>query len=212
MPVQPGNFNKSIFFEWDKERYQKAPVAFDRIVRAELGALVKYLVEWMKQRGPKDTGVALESLEGYVNKFAEGAYELIIESRAPYAKWALQTGRNPGKKPPLDQILGWVNRRGFTAEQRTSVERVGKTIGTSYRLRKSPKTPLKRIDVATREYSVTTTEKVRAAYLIMKKIALHGTNEQLLFTRAISQTNLQQSLAISAIERQLFRAVNEGAF
>lgn len=203
---------KSIFFEWDRDRYLKAPVAFDRIVRKELGALVKYLVGWMQERGVKDTGVALESLEGYVNKFAEGSYEMIIESRAPYAKWALETGRGPGKSPSLNKILGWVNRRNITTDQRRSVETVGRKIGTSYRLRKTPQTPDKRIDAATREFSFTTSEKVRAAFLVMRKIALHGTPEQRLFLRAIAKTNEQQLLAISAIERQLFRAVNEGAF
>jgi hypothetical protein len=203
---------KQIFFEWDEDRYRRAPVALDRIVRQELGALAKYLVEWMKQRGPKDTGVALESLIGYVDKFGEGSYQLILESRVPYAYWGLEYGRKPGAAPPFEKILGWVNRKSFNSTQLDDVHKVGKSIGSSYAVRKSPRNPGRRIQEVTSNYSFTTSEKVRAAFMIMRKIALRGTNEQRIFLRAISQTNTEQKLAILAIERRFFRAVNEGAF
>ncbi len=209
-----GTFNKAIGFEWNPDFYRRAPIEFDRIVRSELMELGKYLVTWMQARGPKDTEVGLSSLKPYVDKFSEGGYLMTIESQAPYAKYGLELGRGPGKNPNFDKLLGWVQRRSFNEEQIKSVRTVGSRIGASYASRKSPKTPAKRIDEATREHSNTNRQTVRQVFRIMRQIALHGTKEPKprIFLRAISETNEVQKLAILAIERRMARAASIGAY
>lgn len=200
-----------IVVEYDPQRFSKAPDKIDKIVRKRLTYLAEYMIEWMKQNGPRDTSLHLESLRYSINSPSDGAYELIIESIAPNAKYALETGRGPGGYPPLDAILGWVKRRGLTTEQTRSVRAVGKRIGSTYQKRRVARSVQRRVAAVTDAafkvlsgFSEDTKEVRMAAFKVRNKIAKRGTaSKPFIFTEVIDATRNNQTGTWLAIEADI---------
>lgn len=197
-----------IVVEYDHGRFNRAPVLIDRVIRRRLSYLGEYMVQWMAQHGPRDTSLHVESLRYDINSFGEGAYELVISSTAPNSAAALQTGRGPGLPPPFSVILGWVQRRGLSAEQTKSVRTVGKNIGQSYRKRKNARSVSKRISSATTQFGEADSATKKSAYRVMSKIARYGTTSKpFLFTEVVDATRANFVGTLVAIEADIAAGV-----
>lgn len=193
-----------IIVEYDPDRFNRAPVVIDRIIRRRLSYLGEYMVQWMAQHGPHDTSLHVESLRYDIDSFGEGAYELVISSTAPNAKYALETGRGAGGVPPLNAILGWVQRRGFSDESIRSVRAVGKKVGTTYRKRKNARSVARRISAITSQFSENTVLETRAAFKVMTSISRRGTRSKpFLFTEVLDATRSNQTGTFVAIEADI---------
>ncbi len=122
-----------IDFTVDGPMFSVSPTLIRDVVRTELAKLGKTLEQWVKDHGPVDTSVSVESVRSDVFEYGEGDFELVISAQAPQAYWSLEAGRGPGGHPPLDKILGWVSRRQFTSRQQRAVRAVGRIQGKSLR-------------------------------------------------------------------------------
>lgn len=189
-----------VFF--DRERFSRAPEILSHIIEAHLDKLGRDITTWIFENAPKDTGINAESVSHLIEPIGNDGFQLVIFSNVPGARFALETGRGSGRKPPFQQILGWVQRKGFTEQQREKVRKVGRTVGTSYRLRRTNanantfgvllNSSLEGIGGAASK------GELRVAYRIQAKIGRVGTKAPHIFTRAISET---RELQIEAMRR-----------
>lgn len=192
-----------IFF--DRERFARAPDILTHIIESHLDKLGRDIATWIFEHAPKDTGINAESVGHIIEPVGNGGFQLVIFSNVPGARYALETGRRPGRKPPLNKILGWVKRKGFTEQQRGQTRAVGRRVGASYRSRRT------NADAVTFDVLLNsslegigagmTKGELRAAYRIQKKIGRRGTKAPHIFTRAITETRELQVETIQRINR-----------
>lgn len=194
----------AILFEFDRERFERAPEILSDIIEARLDKLGRDIVTWIFEHAPKDTTVNAEAVSHLVEPIGRGAFQLIIFSDVPGARFALETGRRPGRRPPFNKILGWTRRRGSSPTERGRAETVGRRVGSSYRARRVPDASL--LAALSGGGSATKAQR-REAYRISTKIARAGTKAPRVFTRALQETRDLQLQAIRQIEQDATRFI-----
>lgn len=86
------------------------------------------------QQGHNNTGTLIESVRMTVTESLEG---VVIEcSTLDYGTY-LDTGRRPGKMPPVDALKKWVEQRGIASEQR-EIQSIAFAIGKAIEREGSP--------------------------------------------------------------------------
>lgn len=192
----------------DYPQFANVAPEIDKVILRHLNEYGAYLVQWIRSNSPKDTSAASESVTYEVENVSNRAFVLTVGSGVPYAGWALEWGRGPGKRPPLEKILGWVNRREIASRQpggllpadtKGRIRTVGRRVGRSYAARVySPGTVVGRkrglskidsqIDRVTKEFSFTTRQKVNEAFLVARLIGRQGVRAPRLISRAFEDT------------------------
>ncbi len=161
------------------------------LITGELDKIGSLLAGWIVEHAPKDTETLASSVTHEVKKQGR-EYSVEVFSTVPYARAALQDGRNPGlKAPPQEILLGWLARRKFTTGQIETVRAfAGRRAGAVFRRRESPgrlEGKFGSILAVTKEYSQTSTQSVRDAFALGRAISNRGIKPPRLFTRAINE-------------------------
>lgn len=194
----------AVVINFERDRFEKAPEILADITHKYLDKLGRDIEQWIFQHAPKDTSVHAEGVGHLIEPIGRGSFQLIIFSDVPGARQALETGRAPGRKPPLDKILGWVRRRSLSPTERGRVFAAGRRVGSTFRTRGLPN------PVALASLSAdgdATAADMRVARKIQWKIARRGTKAPRIFTRALQETRDLQLHALSEITREAARFI-----
>lgn len=194
----------AVVINFDRQRFERAPDILADITHKYLDKLGRDIEQWIFEHAPKDTSVNAEAVTHTIQSTGRGEFELIIFSDVPGARQALETGRAPGRKPPLDKILGWVRRRSLSPTERGRVFSVGRRVGSTYKTRGLPN------PVALASLSVggeASATDMRIARKVQTKIARRGTKAPRIFTRALQETRDLQLHALSEITREASRFI-----
>lgn len=84
----------------------------DEYLEAALKDVVIEALQAAANEAPVDTGQLAESLRDTtvtVNKVSQFEYRVLANEVVDYAQW-IEDGRSPGKFPPPDKLLPWVQR------------------------------------------------------------------------------------------------------
>ncbi len=199
----------AVIVYFDKERFSRAPDILAHIIEAHLDKLGRDITSWIFEYAPKDTGINAESVTHLIEPVGSSGFQLVIYSNVPGARFALETGRGPGRKPPFKEIFGWVQRRGFTAAQVAKIRGVAATVGSTFRTRGIK--PDGGTFGVLRDHSLSgiggpvgqkeNKAQMRIAFRIQAKIGRVGTKGPHIFTRALTETRELQLEAIRRINQ-----------
>lgn len=189
----------TIKITYPRAKWEHAPEAAREVIRAGLTEITSGVSAWIYERAPQDTSTSKNSIGSDVQERGAGSFRGSSFASARYAPFALETGRGPGGFPPPPEILGWVQRRGFSAAQIGKVQGVGARVGGGFRQGQQIGLARKHISVSTRQFGQADAAQRRIAFLVGRKIAQKGTKALRLFTRAVRET--RQSIQVPAIKR-----------
>lgn len=185
---------------YPREKWERAPQAAAEVIVRNLGDLTSGVAGWIYDRAPDDTSVARNSLGFRVDSLGRGSFRGSTYASAPYAQYALEFGRGPGKMPPPQNLIGWVQRRGLNSVQRGKIRILGRSLSRRLSLGHIGRgQALHKIQTATNQFGAATSAQKSIAFAVGKKIARKGVKALKLFTRAVRET--RRSIQLPAIQR-----------
>lgn len=112
----------------DNLKWTPAGNRIGKTIREGFGPLGQKLVAFIRARAPQDTR---KFFRGVKYKLSGRGFstKLIILADSDNAE-AVEEGRDPGKQPPIDAILPWVQRKGLGAQAFSVKTRRAITAGT----------------------------------------------------------------------------------
>lgn len=195
---------------YPRERWERAPEATREVIRAGLTEITSGVSAWIYDRAAdsRDTATAQNSIGSDVQELGAGSFRGSSFASAPHAEIALETGRRPGFHTPIQVLIDWLQRKGFSAAQISKVRGVGARIGGAFRQGRQLSLAKKHIVVTTRQFGAADAALKSQAFAIEKNIFKYGSprpgggtvrKPPKLFTRAVRET--RQSIQIPALKR-----------
>ncbi len=183
----------------DKLRFTEAEKLVGDAIRAGFEPLGDQLLQDLKTAAPVDRG----KFKGGVRKRISGrglATRMLIFNNADHAEY-VEKGREPGKPPPSDTILGWVRRKGLGASAFSLKTRRAISAGTKRSVdRKAGKRRAARDSLLVIQKSI--------AFLISRAIGKRGLKGKFFFRDLRSKQAAKISAAISGIKVRVAQILN----